>query len=100
MPDLSVTVPYQIPQAEALRRIQAHVAQLKAQNADKISKLEESWDGYAGRFSASGMGQSASGNILVNPSEVIIEMTLPFAAMFFRGKIESAIRENLSRLLA
>lgn len=100
MPTLHITVPYQIPQAEALRRIRAHIAQLKEQHADKMSGLDESWNGYAGQFSASGMGQSASGKILVNPSEVIVEMTLPFAATFFQGKIEAAIRENLTRLLA
>ncbi len=99
MPKLSVSVPYQIPQDEALRRIQAYVAQAKVQYAGKINDLQESWNGYAGSFRASGMGHSASGNVAVNPSIVIVEIALPFAATFIKEKIEAAIRQELTRIL-
>lgn len=100
MPNINVSVPHQLSQDEALRRIQAYIAKLKVQYADTISDLDENWNGYVGSFSASGMGQTITGNVFVNLSEVSVEVTLPFVAMLFKGKIESGIREHLGRLLA
>jgi hypothetical protein len=100
MPNLMVSVSHQLSQDEALRRIRAGVAQAKVQHADKISDLRQSWDGYVGAFDVSGMGQKASGTVAVNPSDVTVQIKLPFAASLFKSKIESGIRDALSRILA
>jgi Putative polyhydroxyalkanoic acid system protein (PHA_gran_rgn) len=100
MPNIQVSVPHQLSQDEALKRIQRAIAQTKAQNPDKIGDLKETWDGYEGAFSASAMGYSASGTISVNPAEVTVQSTLPPIAVMFKGKIEGAIRDMLTRLLA
>jgi len=100
MPNLTVSVPHRLPQDEALTRIKELVAQAKAHYSDKTSDLRESWDGYVGKFDVSAMGFSASANLNVQPSEVTIELTLPFAAIPIRGKIESTVREALTKRLA
>jgi hypothetical protein len=100
MPGLTVSISHQLSQDEALRRLQAAVTQAKAQYSDKIDDLRQTWDGYVGTFSVSGMGQKASGTVAVNPSEVTVEITLPFAAVIFKPKIESGIRDALTRVLA
>jgi Putative polyhydroxyalkanoic acid system protein (PHA_gran_rgn) len=46
------------------------------------------------------MGQKASGTVTVNPSDVAVQLTLPFAASLFKSKIESGIRDSLTRILA
>jgi hypothetical protein len=46
------------------------------------------------------MGHAASGTITVKASEIAVEMTLPFAATFFKGKIESSVREFAAKLLS
>jgi hypothetical protein len=100
MPNINVAVPYQIPQEEALSRIQNFVSQIKTQYSSAITDFQESWNGSAGTFSGAGRGFSASGNIVVNPSQVVVDLTVPFAAMFFKGKIESTLREELAKLLS
>jgi hypothetical protein len=100
MPRIRVEVPYKIPQDEALGRIKARIAQAKSQYSDKVSNLTEDWDGYAGKISGSGRGISLSGNIDVNPSVVAVEIALPAAAIFVKGKIEKGIRGELAALLA
>jgi hypothetical protein len=100
MPRLTVYVIHQLSQDEALRRIQAAVAQAKVKYSDKINDLRDSWNGYVGAFDVSGMGQKASGSVAVNPSDVTVQITLPFAASLFKSKIESGIRETLTRMLA
>jgi hypothetical protein len=100
MPKLMVSVSHRLSQDEALRRIRAVVAQAKIQHSDKINDLRQSWNGYVGAFDVSGMGQKASGTVGVNPSDVTVQIKLPFAASLFKSKIESGIRDTLSRILA
>jgi hypothetical protein len=100
MPSLIVAVSHALSQDEALRRIQAAVAQAKVQYSDKISDLRDSWNGYVGTFGVSGMGQKASGTVAVNPSDVTVQITLPLAASLFKSRIESGIRDFLTRVLA
>ncbi len=100
MPGLIVSVSHQLSQDEALRRLQAAIDQAKTQYANKIDDLRQSWNGYLGAFEVSGMGQKASGTVAVNPSDVTVQITLPFTASLFKSKIESGIREMLTRILA
>jgi hypothetical protein len=100
MPSLILSVSHRLSQDEALRRIKAVLAQAKVQYSGKISDLHESWNGYLGAFEASGMGQKGSGTIAVNPTDVTVQITLPFAVSLFKSKIESGIRDTLARILA
>lgn len=100
MSKLSMRVPHRLPQKEALERIQSLLKELKQQFADKFSDLHEEWEENVGKFSLSIMRFSVSGTLTVKPSEVELIGKLPFAAIFFKGKIESIIRERIDALLA
>jgi len=100
MPSVEVSIPYQIPQDQALRRIKAYVERMKAQYASQVNDFEESWNGNTGNFSGSTMGMSVSATLTVNPGAVTVDVDLPFAATFFSGKIESAVRSELGKILA
>lgn len=100
MPNINVSVSYQIPQDEALARIQTRVAQLMAQYSNQVSNLKENWSGYVGAFGGSAHGFSVSGRIVVDPSVVTVEVGLPLIAFAYRGKIEEGIRSELTTLLA
>ena len=100
MPKLSMTIPHRLKQDEALRRIKTLLNEVKGQFADKISDLREEWNGNTGKFSFSAMGFSVSGTLTVKSSEVELSGNLPFAASFFKSKIEETIRERAETLLA
>jgi len=100
MSTISVSVPYQISQDEALKRIKGFVADAKVKYSNQVSDLLENWNGNVGAFSGSGSGFAVSGTIAVNPAVVAVELTVPFAAIFLKGKIESGITDALTRLLA
>jgi hypothetical protein len=100
MPDLTVSVSHRLSQDEALRRIQTAVAQAKTQYSDKIDDLREGWNGYVGAFQISAQNQQASGTVMVNPSEVTVQIALPFVALGFKSRIESGLRDALTRILA
>jgi hypothetical protein len=100
MANLNIVIPHNLSEDEAVRRIKDAVTRAKAQGSGKIKDLEESWKGNVGTFSGSAMGHAASGTITVKASEIAVEMTLPFAATFFKGKIESSVREFAAKLLS
>jgi hypothetical protein len=100
MPQMKVSVPHKLTQDEALRRIKKAIADTKKQNADKVGDLTESWDGYTGNFSGAAMGQTLAGSVSVEPSEVVVEAKIPLMFIAFKGKLEGAARDMLTRLLA
>jgi hypothetical protein len=100
MPKLHILIPHQLPRDKALKRIQQAIAGAKTQNSEKIRDLQERWDGYAGTFSGKAMGYSATGTLTVNPSDVVVESDLPIFASPFKSRIEAAITDMLTRLLA
>ena len=100
MAKLNMAVSHRLTQDEALRRVKTLLGEVKTQFADKISDLHEEWNGNTGKFSFSAMGFSVSGTLTVNPSGVELSGNLPFAASFFKGKIEFTLRERAETLLA
>ena len=99
MPSLNMSVSHHLSQDEALNRIKGLLGQVKTQFSDQISDLRENWSGNKGTFSFSAMGFSVSGTLTVKSGEISLESTLPFAALPFKGKIESTIRERATALL-
>lgn len=99
MASFDMSVPHQLTQEEALKRIQNTLGQLKKEHGDKISKLTETWSGNVGEFSLTVMGFDVSGKLTVTPSSVDIDAELPFAASLFKGKIKELIGGKAGELL-
>ncbi len=100
MPSLTITVPHSLSAEEAATRLKSLFANLKEQHADKMSNLEEKWEGNHLDYSFSTFGFNISGNMDVEPSEVRVSGSLPFAAMMMKGKIEQSVRAELEKALA
>ncbi|MGH7249700.1 MAG: polyhydroxyalkanoic acid system family protein [Minisyncoccia bacterium] len=95
-----MVVKHGLSQDEALRRIKTLLGEVENQFSDKISDLREGWTGNVGMFSFSAMGFNVSGTLTVKPSTVELNGVLPFAAVFFKGKIEETVKERAEMLLA
>ncbi len=99
MPKMSMTIPHQLGEQEALSRIQGMLRDVKEQYGDRITDLHEQWSGNSGDFSFKAMGFALAGKIEARESEVAINGQLPWAAKPFQGTIEATIRERAERLL-
>ena len=97
---MTVTIPHQLPPAEAEARVKNLLEKVKAQFGDKIDNLEETWEGNTGNFKLSMSGQAASGTIRLLPAAVQVDIVLPFLATFFKGKIKSVIETEGAKILA
>jgi len=100
MSDLVVAVSHLLSQDEALRRVQMTLAEAKAQYSENIGELREAWNAYVGTFFLSAMSQQTSATVTVNPSEVTVQMKLPWFASGFEPVIESKVRDVLNKILA
>lgn len=100
MPSLSITVPHTLGAEEALARLKSLFENIKERHADKVSNLEEQWDGNRLSYGFSTYGFAIKGDLDVAPDAVVINGSLPFAAMMFKGKIEQSVREELEKRLA
>jgi hypothetical protein len=99
MPKLNMAVSHNLTQDEAVRRVRNLLNDVKTHFADKISDLHEEWDGNMGKFHFSAMGFPVSGTLTVKTSQVEISGNLPFAAILFKRKIESTIKDRAEKLL-
>jgi hypothetical protein len=97
---MEMSVPHDLSQEEALRRIQSLLAQVKAQSPEAYSDLQESWTANGGEFSAKIMGMDVSGRLTVTPDAVHLSANVPFAALPFKGQIEETLRREAEHLLA
>jgi hypothetical protein len=99
MPSLDLTIPHQLSQEEALKRIKNLLSEAKRDHADKIDHLEEKWDGNKGTFSFSAKGYDVSGMLEVLPHSIELTSTVPFAVSLFKGMIASMIQQKAKELL-
>jgi putative polyhydroxyalkanoate system protein len=98
MPKFGLTVPHQLTKDEARSRLERLIEAIE--NKFKVSDLEKSWDGDTLNFSAKTFGIQLKGGIAVTENELKLDGELPFAAMMFKGKIESDFKEQLERIVA
>ena len=100
MPKFGVRVPHNLTPQEARSRLERFAESLQQKFEDQVSDLQQSWEDDTLRFRFKTYGILLEGGIAVTDEELNLEGDLPFAAMMFRGKIESAIREQIERLVA
>jgi len=99
MPKLTVNVPHTLGQQAATERLQGILEKMKERYQDKFSDLEESWLGNVLSFGFKTFGFGIKGTMDVQPEEVKVDADLPFAAMMFKGKIETELKSTLGRWL-
>jgi hypothetical protein len=100
MPSLDMSIPNPLGQQEAAGRLKSFLSKMKERHQDKVSNLEETWaDDHHLDYSFSTYGFNIKGNLAIEPEANKMNASLPFAAMMFKGKIEQAIRDELTRLL-
>jgi hypothetical protein len=100
MPSLDLSIPHQLSQEEALRRIKNLLSDAKRDHGDMIDKLEETWDDNTGHFSFSAKGYDVSGSLEVLPNSIELTSKVPFAVSLFKGMITSMITQKAKELLS
>ena len=95
---LVVTVPHQLGQAEARRRINDGIGKLTEQFA-RMGEVKTAWTGDILGFSVTTMGQAVTGSVEVGQAEVRIEVVLPGFLGMIAGSLKGRLRDQGALLL-
>jgi hypothetical protein len=95
---LVVSIPHQLGQAEALRRLQGGLSRAAAQ-FPVLQVDEERWEGQRMNFRVRALGQAAAGLIDVAEDHVRLEVTLPWLLQKFAQVAQAVIRTRGQLLL-
>ena len=99
MPQINLEVPHSMSAQEAKERLERFGEMLKEHYRDQVKDMHQSWDGDKLAFGFKTLGVKIQGNLAVQEDKVLVDCDLPFAAMMFKGKIESEIRSQIERIL-
>jgi hypothetical protein len=100
MPKIKLSVPHQLGQDEAKNRVSKLIAESRDKFGDKVTDLKEAWTENTDNFSFDAMGFAVDGQLNVQGNAVMIDINLPWAALPFKGRIESEILKHAKELLA
>ena len=96
---LVVAIPHNLGKAEAARRLQTGVGQLKTQFSGQIASVEERWEGDRMSFTVGAMGQSVSGHLEVMEDSVRVEVQLPWILAMVAEKAKGFIQKQGTLML-
>ena len=99
MPQFTISVPHDLGKEEAAERVRHVLEKVTDRFGDQVKNLEQSWEGDTLQFSFRTFGINVSGQGVATDSSVDVTVNLPITAMMFKGKIESGLREQLTRML-
>jgi hypothetical protein len=96
---LIVSIPHALGKAEATRRLQAGVSQLKTQFSAQIASFDEEWANDRMSFRVGLMGQKVSGQLEVLDDAVRVELQLPWILAMVAEKAKSFIQKQGTLML-
>ena len=100
MPGFRTEVPHSLGLDEATERLKTFLDKVNQRYKDQVSSLEGSWQENVLTFCLTTFGFKIDGVLTVDEQVAILEGQLPFAALAFKGKIESSIKKELEKALA
>jgi hypothetical protein len=98
MPKITVRVPHALDPAAAFAKVKPALE--KTAHDFQGQDLQIDSTDTSATFSFKSLGFTIKGRADALPSEVLVEVDLPFAAMMFKDKAEKGIEKNVTRALA
>jgi len=99
MPRISLSIAHGLEAEEAKKRIIGFIAQARPQ-VGGVSELKESWADNVGTYSFRAVGFPVQGRLEVDDKYLEVQIDFPFAALPWKSKAESEIRNQAVALLA
>src|SRR3954453_11499558 len=88
---LVVSIPHNLGQEEALRRIHSGIGRAKERYASFGTVDEETWTGNHLAFQVSALKQHLRGEVVVGPEDVTLTMALPWILTVMAEKMKAKI---------
>jgi hypothetical protein len=96
---LVVSIPHNLGKAEATRRLQTGVGQLKQQFSGQIASFDEQWQADRMSFKVGAMGQTVTGHLDIQEDAVRVEVQLPWILAMAAEKARGFIQKQGTLML-
>ena len=96
---LVVSIPHQLGQTEAKRRLVTGIEQLKRDYGNKLAVVQDQWTGDRLDFRVSALGQGVSGIIDIGDDTVTLALQLPWVLAILADKARTLIQKQGQLLL-
>ena len=96
---ITVNVPHKHTRLEARTRIDQGFDKVQEQIGGKGVTVEQTWAGDRMDFVARAMGQKITGNLLVDDSQVRIDVDLPWMLKALSGTVQEKLKSGTQLLL-
>ncbi len=96
---LIVSIPHSLGKAEAMRRLQTGVGQMKQQFSGQIASFDEQWQADRMSFKVGAMGQTVTGHLEVLDDQVRVEVQLPWVLSVIADKARGFIQKQGTLML-
>jgi hypothetical protein len=97
---ITVSIPHDLNQAEVKKRLKEALAEARAKHGELLKDAHDTWPSeHQMDFTGRALGQSLSGSIQIDPTQVHLTIHLPMLLAAFASKIESQIKDTGQRLL-
>ena len=100
MASITIEINHELTQMQALSRIKSALKDAKKKYGSEVEGLTETWKGNVGSFSLTLKGQDIKGSVTVGAPTIILEGDVPRMFLFFKGRIEKAIRKEAAKILS
>jgi putative polyhydroxyalkanoate system protein len=95
----TMTLPHELTQDEARRRIEKGIADLRTSHGSKLTGVHEQWTGNRLDFHVQAMGQNVAGRVDVLPQHINVEVDLPWMLAMLAGKFQKQVETEGRKLL-
>lgn len=99
MAALNLSVPHCLGKAEAQVRLERFLDNIRQQHAAELNDVRGGWTANVLEIELDIRGIGVSGRMIVEETHIHVSGPLPLAALFFRGRIEQTIRDELLKAL-
>ena len=99
MPEFNARVDHQLSVEDATEKLKTFLDHVKQEYGEQVSKLDGTWESNVLTFTLTTYGLDIGGVLTVGEDAAVVEGTLPFMALSFRGRIEESIKQNLRKAL-
>lgn len=101
MAKFNIAVPHELKRDDAVSKLKSFSDEARSAAANQVSDLTEDWDDKGNlKFSFKALGFKVSGQMVTCEQSVTVVGDFPFAALPFRGAIESQLIEKIKQAIA
>ena len=100
MAKFNIEVEHQLERHVAVTRLRNFSDEMRERVMVEVSEVTEEWDDLGNlNFSFKAMGFTVSGQVVTCEKQVTVFGNLPFAALPFRGAIESKVEQKIREVI-